>query len=188
MRKIKTFWIINVLVMLISATAVNGAPPEIAVVLPSTYEFAGYTTQRTTGGDQGGVVGMNAVCQQEFGERARMCTTTEWRETKKATQQAPENGIFAWAQPDVIAVYKIFDDDFIAYLEASYNVFHLAENLNPDEKLSCNQWRSSDDLFSGYGVVDDEETPTYVVVRSSCAEPQSVACCAPANITPIVVK
>jgi hypothetical protein len=188
MKQLKIFWIINALAMLVSATAVNGAPPEIVVALPSAYEFAGYTKQLTGGGDQGGVVGMNALCQQDFGERARMCTTTEWRETKKATQPPPENGRFAWAQPDIIAVYKIFDDDFIAYLEASYNVFHLAENKNPADILSCNQWRSSDELLSGYGVVDDEETPTYVVLRSGCAEPEAVACCAPALITPIVVK
>jgi hypothetical protein len=181
MKMFKTFWIINVLAMLVSVTAVYGAQPDIRLSLSPLYEFAGYTEQETDGA-AGGYTGMNTSCQEEFGKNARMCTTKEWFNTH-GTQPAPSDQGSAWLQPVLVTTTYLPVTDDILWTDWSGLGIQAASNVRYQELAMCGQWSASGSQ-RGYIVVDVASVSPDIITTGSCSSARQVTCCTPAQIPP----
>jgi hypothetical protein len=179
MSKLKSFWIISILAMSVNITAVNGAPPEIALTLPTEYQFAGYT-EATTSGNAGGVFGMHALCQQEFGPEARMCTTKEWWESSNNGPPPMEPPKSAWVHSTVITS-NITSTGALVLMDITNTGIYVSDPLFPQERLTCDHWTSEGNNRQGtiLKLLDDVQQ----IFQQDCITMNRVTCCTPASIT-----
>lgn len=171
MKKQKKFWIFYVLAMLVNAAAVNGAPPEVN--FDTEYQVAGYTSQTTTG-DTDGVIGMHRLCQQEFGEKARMCTTREWWKTHTNIGTIPGSAA-AWLHSEIVSVYPASTGQ-VRYLD--WTGFSILANSTgaPSDLLNCDQWTNAS---ASAGVAAFISAGKTEIQFWNCVDPLKVACCTP---------
>jgi hypothetical protein len=133
---------------------------------PCCYRFTGYTSAKTTG-NAGGIAGMNAFCQAEFGATARICDTYEFFHSPfpipTSTATTPE----AWVETHFISAVW----NGIAVLLADYSGVTSASSLN------CSNWIGN----TGDGLCASFLSPTGgTIVTCSCQNANiPVACCAP---------
>lgn len=176
MRKLKTFWIINVLAMLVIAPAVNGAG-KVEITTAPGYKFAGYTEQKASGA-AGGYGGMNAKCQAGFGKNARMCTTKEWFNTHGTA--APQPGEMAWVQPIPVTVYYNPALNDVVWTEWTGHTFRGADiglqSAQYTSRTQCQQWTTRSAQSLGY-VVFHADPIGVIIARDFCDNPHRVTCC-----------
>jgi hypothetical protein len=187
MKQLKTFWMINVLAMFVCATAVSGASPKqvevtnnsLSVNVSSEYKFAGYTEQKTSG-DTNGYAGMNAICQAEFGENARMCTTKEWFNTKVTVPNRQES-LNAWLKPTPVATVYNPNQGETLYMDWIGAELILTGFGGYPLSATCEGW-FTDGGTRGYVVIEGSPTPASSHVTTiNCSSIIHVTCCAPAQ-------
>jgi len=179
----KKLWIFPVLAMIVSATAVYGAPPNIPPFLSSEYHFAGYTEQKTSG-DAAGYAGMNSICQAEFGENARMCTTKEWFNTHGTHQPLQPPDRAAWVQPELAAM--VYRNDTQAVQIMDWTGIKTSTTLGSTyvSQASCSQWTSENPLQGGIMVSNEPITNRDIVRHQTCVVKLQVTCCTPPQMPP----
>ena len=97
MKKVNPLTVLLAFAILFVLGAIKShAKDATNVNVSSVYRFIGFTTA-TTDGDAGGLIGMNAMCQAEYGPRARMCNTEEFYLSPNMT--SPTYLYKAWIQP-----------------------------------------------------------------------------------------
>ena len=104
-----TIIVLGILLFLKPAAHAAGPKNGLAVSEVSIYRVAGYSTGTTDGSVDGGIGGLHAYCQEDFGERARACTTEEAALSPNLAN-LPDNVQEAWVLPVVTATSIIFDN------------------------------------------------------------------------------
>jgi hypothetical protein len=179
MGKLKFFWIVNVMAMLVFAAAVSGAG-KVEITTAPGYTFAGYTEQKTTG-DTNGYAGMNAICHDEFGEKARMCTTKEWFNTKVTVPNRQEP-LSAWLKPTPVATVFNPSQGETLYIDWIGAELILTGFGGYPLSATCEGWYTTDIGTSGFVVIEGSPTPASSHVTTlSCSSNIHVTCCAPAK-------
>ncbi len=99
-------------------------------VTVATYQFVGFTEEMTNGQVDGGIAGMNGLCQDSFTPTARMATTKEYRETPDATYPTINS---AWIIPDIRVIYTDGTGLHYVLLESGHVLY-------AGHGLSCSGW------------------------------------------------
>jgi|WetSurMetagenome_2_1015567.scaffolds.fasta_scaffold97891_2 hypothetical protein len=136
------------------------------LITPCCYRFIGYTSAKTTG-NAGGIGGMNAFCQAEFGATARICDSYEFLHSPfpvpTSTTTTPE----AWVETHFISAVW----NGAAVVLVDYSGFSSPSSLN------CSNWitNSGDGLCASF-----LSPPGGTFAKCSCPDANiPVACCAP---------
>lgn len=158
----------------VPVTVQNPPTPSVA----TDHQFVGYTEQQTDGA-AGGYSGMNSICQNEFGESARMCTTKEWLNTHGSRQLAL--GDFAWVQPHLVS--QVFIPTPFKTAHTDWSGLHLLRDpfAPPHLFFSCEQWINGTDSADGLVVqqIDHVDIHGDRVWSEPCDNVHRVTCCAP---------
>jgi hypothetical protein len=144
------------------------------VNVSTEYRFAGYSTG-TTLGNAGSVIGMHALCQADYGEHARMCTSKEWWTSPNVS--LPPNGP-AWIQPVTVAAYSGLDHTMTQTRNVVIDWTGHRKNVqrNTDARPpTCRQWTDNNED----GLVVQAGFTT--VQTRACGSNNYVTCCTPAN-------
>lgn len=130
MQRLRVLWIIACIGLLFVPAGVFGAGPptglNVNVVNTGVYQFVGFSTE-TTNGDAGGIGGMHALCQQDYGPDARMVTTKELLLSPGVP--AVDGAGDAWVQPTIVTTVGTTHYD---YSGTPFNV----------QNGTCYQWSS----------------------------------------------
>jgi hypothetical protein len=193
MRKIISLTVVLILVVFaipahadpkpkdVNATVVNeptvhvGSMPEGCCgntgIASTLYQFAGFSTDTTPGNASGGLGGMHAMCRDDFGNTARMCTTKEVLLSSNIPDSytAGENG---WVQPIIVAALFNSSTNYPQYIDFSGAIVEGA--FTPTSAFSCQQWQTS----AGFGLWFH---PPSGIHRETCQNRRRVSCCTPAN-------
>jgi hypothetical protein len=150
------------------ATFVNGAPtakaPQNVIVV--SYRYIGNSTALVV--PNIGINGMHATCQADFGDGARMCTTTEVFETPNMPQTSPS---FAWVQPVITDI--IVDGTNVHYGVAGRIISHaISEGIRG---VNCSAW--TDTTVARGTTVTNSLSGVMSIGSDSCDEDFRVACC-----------
>ena len=187
MNKLKKLLIFYVLVLIVSTTSVIGVAGQNNVTVTNKsmvnvsteYQLAGYSTG-TTNGSAGGVGGMHALCQSDFGEQARMCTTKEWWTSPNAGP--PPQGARTWVSPSPVGTHAIPDADYMsgdALLSGwtDWTGYQLTQRLTSIARPpTCLQWTQSAGSLNGSVVTEQG-----AIEFDGCFETNRVTCCTPVN-------
>lgn len=149
----------------------DGAPPAPVVnvtvnVSTGASEFAGFSIGTITGGE--GIVAMDAVCQLEFGPEARLCTSEEYFTSATAAEPVSR----AWLHPTVVGntATGLSNRQLLDF--SGLGATRFGSNNFPS--LSCNGWQSlSNSALALEGLAGGKP------VLASCADTNTVTCCAP---------
>ncbi|MEN8132905.1 MAG: hypothetical protein ABFS45_22550 [Pseudomonadota bacterium] len=155
----------------------NPIPVEV-VNASAEYQFAGYTEQETEG-NTAGYSGMNAICQQEFGENARMCTTKEWFNTHGTS--VPPQDEDAWVQPVLVSSFYNHAFDLINWTDWTGAGTRIIPAAVPQNFASCNQWTNNraEDGLLGFVVSRVSDPSDEPLEQVDCSVPNRVTCCTP---------
>ena len=187
MKNLKNFWIFYVLVLIVSTTSVIGIAGQNNVTVTNKsmvnvsteYQLAGYSTG-TTNGNAGGVGGMHALCQSDFGEHARMCTTKEWWTSPNAGP--PPQNARTWVNPSPVATIAIPDANYMSGDSIStgwidwtgYQRIQVKSTIA--RPPTCTQWTFNAASFEGSVVTEQG-----AIEFDSCSIINRVTCCTPVN-------
>ena len=162
------------LILAAAVVAVLGVSPALAQQSQknkgggSSGEFLGFTVA-TTDGNVGGIAGMNAFCEAEFGDNARFCTTEEYMRSRN--QGVPTSA--AWIHP--VSDYVPFSSSTGLFASSCA----AATGQNGSRQLI---WSSDDPARVGIVVDTDGRvavvTDTVVAENFTCDVARPVACCA----------
>jgi len=148
------------------------------VTVSTEFQLAGYST-RQTDGHAGGIVGMTQLCQQDFGDSARMCTTKDWL-TSTSVEHLPDNLSDAWIQPVVVgAIYVPTDPAKIMFIDISGRIMSSTDLAFPKPN-TCNQWTSEDGSGMALHTSINDGNQTFIRT-ASCGDTEKVACCTPVS-------
>ena len=125
---------------------------------PLRYQLIGYSEEWYQGNF--GLLKMTRVCDREFGEGARMCSSVEVMES---TGQVPLPGVGAWVRPVLVG-------DPYRHTDASG-----VSAISPEHGISCDGWTSDSLDFRG-GLLLASNGGFRLTF---CYSPYSIACCAP---------
>ena len=144
--------IICAIAMAVIATATSAEPKNDRGGSTSTvYRFAGYTDGTINGA--GGILARNALCQDDFGDLALMCTSKEFFRSPNA-EAHPDDLIHTWLHPDLASR----DSDFSGV-------------RTNGSSISCSAWA----VTGGIGLsINQGKART-----AGCGTPRPVTCCAP---------
>lgn len=146
-------WIAVAAAVAMSASAPPAqAKKEVVVVVNNgVYQFVGYSDGTTDGGQ--GFIHMHRLCQADFGDTARMCTTEEFFNSPNAADpvegNAPTEG--AWIHPIPVSV-SIWDEQ---------------------HRLACVGW-SNTSFSTGSAVLSEGRISESI----QCNSDLTVTCCA----------
>ena len=142
---------------------------------PKKWVFVGVTSVKVTGGDPGGVVAKNALCDWQY-PGSRMAYTHEYTETMNpSTAGEPAwirlKQVNAYQHPESVYPYE----DFTRVIDPAGNSFSgVNNNLN---NLDCGSWLENGEFNVDYGVLVDPSTGVFSS-RGNCTSPSPVACAA----------
>jgi hypothetical protein len=187
MKKLKNFWLFYVLVLMVCTTSAVGVAGENNITVTNKsmvnvsteYQLAGYSTGSTSG-NAGGVGGMHALCQADFGEHARMCTTKEWWTSPNAGP--PPLNARTWISPSPVGTFAIpyanyMNGDPILSGWTDWTGYKRSQFLTViSSPPTCFQWTR--DAASREGSVITEQG---VIEFDNCPVTNPVTCCTPAN-------
>jgi hypothetical protein len=145
-------------------------PDGISVNVSTVYQFVGYAGP--TEGAAGGIVGMHAICQAEFGELARMCTSKEFWTSPEAVGPLPLL-LSAWIQPSIVGIWQNGTEAF------AMDFTGARLRLDSLGLPTCHQWTTSAEQFDGTFIA--EFGGSVVLSYDACVEPRLVTCCTPAH-------
>ena len=132
-------------------------------------EFLGFTGAITDAG-VGGIAGMNALCEAEFGDNARFCTTEEFM--RSGSQGVPSSA--AWIHPVL---------NFVQVAAIPGTLFSFMCVADTGQNSARKLIWSSDDPADNGTVVDTDgrvavATAAVVTEDFTCDVARPVACCA----------
>lgn len=150
-------------------------PPDVDVREQSVYRAVGLSTERTDG-NAGGVGQLHSLCQTDFGDAARTCTTQEALLSPNLAALTSTSA--AWVQPVLVSEDVSLTSDPPAVLSIVRDVTGLAQTfivgLFEDLRtgpLSCDRWTDSTAVGA--------QVDSGAFVTDSCLSPHPVLCCAP---------
>lgn len=129
-------------------------------------KFAGYSSTAFTPGT--GYSGLNGVCQADFSDQSRACTSKEF--VLSAVTSAPVNG--AWLNPEIVSISNTDSSGQIVVLDFSGASRFGHFGGFPSDRLNCKRWT----LAAGHGLA---VTSTGGINTVSCGGILPVTCCAP---------
>jgi hypothetical protein len=139
------------------------APVPVMIVSPDTpYVFVGFSTETRFG--NAGFVGMNAACQEVFGENARFASTREFI----LSPVAGGLGGTAWIRPEIIGGHAF----------GTRGVVEFSGLVDEGARLSCFNWRSNSSTDTGLVVSSGGRIHN---TSQTCDRLRPVACSAPAQ-------
>ena len=161
---------------------VSVQPDGFHVHVSSVYRFAGYTVAQTTG-SVGGLKRMNALCQAEYGDEARMCTTEEWMMSREISPTPLEYR--AWLNPVITHyityIYEATGERWFRIIDASGAIVEVQGEAGRSYP-NCNQWMSASSSAPGTWLHEWEEGSMSVYMEiGRCNEEMQVVCCLPAQ-------
>jgi hypothetical protein len=144
------------------------------------YHFVGFTS-KTYKGDLGGIAGAADKCRSEYGEAARMCTTTEFN--NRPPSPVGLYGI-GWIQPDPVLIVTtlgeftnqryfildktgvmVGDNEEFSRTSGDYILYH------------CMQWSNGYIKYRGLAVSCKQSSCWFE--KRECSLSTQIACCAP---------
>jgi hypothetical protein len=138
------------------------AAPAHKETPPGPYQFVGFSSGTTDGAQ--GMLSMHALCQADFGETARICTSREFWLSPNAKAPTSSEGD-AWIHPEP------HDSgggggttDFSGYVIDGYS-----------KSPACNGWNDNTSSVVGLIVRDTDGIPSH----ADCINVFRVTCCAP---------
>lgn len=145
------------------------------------YHFVGFTSQFYDG-NLGGIVGAADKCRSEYGEAARMCTTTEFN--NRPPSSASVGMDIGWIQPDPVLVvttlgeftnqrYFVLDKTGVIVGDNS----EFSSNGGMYILYHCRQWGNGYVKYNGL-VVHCEGGRSWFQERG-CSMSAKIACCGP---------
>lgn len=149
-------------------TVVNDGTETIRVSNGSHYQFKGYGARTLP---NIGLIDMNNICSEEFGESARMCTTVEYFETPSNSRTAGANEY--WILPVLRTSFYDMRREEPAFVEAYGGRYNTWQNA------TCLNYTSDSEDRRGVIVDFDGADGQGILSDSRCDRDYGVACCTP---------
>ena len=169
--KIKQTQLIATMMLVACFTSFGVQAAPKSTPMGTTYRYIGNTTQGSYAGGLG-LIGMNQLCQFDYGNEARMCTTMEFFQTPNPQLTSDT----AWIMPSV--GHPILDPATGDLFYMDYTGRQLAPGPG-GHSVACEGWAVSTPANVGTIVQRSTVTNVVTVTVSPCSYAYPTACCTP---------
>jgi len=157
-------------VCLVFGYAMNANAQSWATGAVASDHYVGFTTAKTNGNAHG-EVGMNNLCQNQFGPTAHICTAGQYFSTAAAKTFIQEK----WVAPSVSNCVSSTSGVLCQVPTIQNGAF-----IDPTEWVrSCENWVSSSKTDFGAAAEQGADTYGHLSNTTTCDSKLPVACCAP---------